>query len=137
MADSDQELTNTPTIVIVEDDESTGEVLSMMIAQETPYFAQLVTNGQDALHFIRQNVPQLLIFDYRLPDTTGVELYDKVRCTPGLQNIPVILMSATHRQDEIEPRDLIMIEKPFELDNLLATIESLLHPQPPSTQAML
>jgi CheY-like chemotaxis protein len=123
-----------PLILIVEDDEATGEVITLTIAQETPYRSRLVTNGKDALQFLQQNLeqPALLILDYRLPDITGIELFDRLQQVPTLKKIPVMLMSATNRREEIEPRAVVMMEKPFELDDFIEMIAALIITTPPA-----
>jgi len=124
--------THTPTILVVEDDESTGEVLTLAISQETPYRPLLVRNGQDALHTFQQHKLNLLILDYRLPDTTGIELYDRIYAINESKFIPTILMSATHPSEEIAPRNIVLMEKPFELDILLKAINTLMDLECPS-----
>ena len=117
-----------PTILVVEDDESTGEVLTLAISQETPYSPLLVRNGQDALQAIRKHELGLLILDYLLPDTTGIELYDHIYKIKEGKVVPTILMSATHPSEDITSRDILLIEKPFELDTFLEAIHTLLDP---------
>jgi DNA-binding response OmpR family regulator len=119
--------TQTPTILVVEDDESTGEVLTLAISQETPYHPILAQNGHDALQALQQCKMNLLILDYRLPDITGIELYDRIHTINESKVIPTILMSATNPSEEIAPRNIVLIEKPFELDRLLETINTLLN----------
>src|SRR6266567_8847128 len=97
------QLPHTPLILIVEDDSSTGEVLELAISQETSYRSLLVTSGQDALAVLQQTKPDLIILDYRLPDTTGIELYDQLQSYQELRTIPVVLMSAMERSEELEP----------------------------------
>lgn len=127
-----QKATEHPMILIVEDDEATGEVISLVIDQETPYRPHVVTSGQEAMQALQigNERPGLLILDYRLPDTTGVELYESLQHQHHTRNIPALLMSATNRREEIEPRDLPIMEKPFELDEFLLTIEKLITQAP-------
>ena len=122
----------TSTILVVEDDESTGEVLTLAISQETPYRPLLVRNGQDALHILQQCKLDLLILDYRLPDISGIELYDRIYAINESKVIPTILMSATNPSEEIAPRDILLIEKPFELDILIEAINTLIDQECPS-----
>jgi DNA-binding response OmpR family regulator len=118
--------THPPTILVVEDDESTGEVLTLAISQETPYRPLLVRNGHDALHAFQQHKLHLLILDYILPDITGIELYDRMYAIDESKTIPTILMSAMHPNEEIAPRSIVLMEKPFELDTLLKAINNLM-----------
>ena len=119
--------TQIPTILVVEDDESTGEVLTLAILQETPYHPLLARSGHEALQVLQKHSMSLLILDYRLPDTTGIELYDRIHTINTSKVIPTILMSATHPSEEITSRNILLIEKPFELDMLLEAIQSLLN----------
>ncbi len=112
--------------LIVEDDTSIGEVLVYAISQATPYTALTVTDGFEALEIIKGVKPDLFILDYQLPRMTGIELYDRLHCLQGLENIPTIIMSANLPESAIRQRHLIGIKKPFELDELLDTIEKLI-----------
>ncbi|HTK08130.1 MAG TPA: response regulator [Ktedonobacteraceae bacterium] len=117
--------TRTALILIVEDDFATGEVLALAISQETSYRSRLVATGREALQFVQQVKPGLIILDYRLPDMTGVALYDQMQTNEALKMIPVVLMSAIDRSDEVALRDITLINKPFDLDDFLTTIERL------------
>lgn len=113
-------------ILIVEDDESTGDVLTTAIAQETPYTSRLVSNGAAALVEAPMYRPDLFILDLRLPDMTGIELYDQLQALPGFFNIPVLLMTASKYVTELDTRDIVVLEKPFDLDEFVQTLKKLL-----------
>ena len=116
----------TKTILIVEDDDNIGTFLVEALSQETPYRAMLVTNGFQALEAASNIKPSLCITDYRLPIMDGLELYDRLHSTEGLKNTPVIIMSAYLPEQEIKKRHLVSLSKPFELDDLLNTVQKLL-----------
>lgn len=124
--ENQQEEVQKATILIVEDDESTGDILNIVVSQETPYRSLLVTNGAAALEILQEKQADLFILDYRLPDMTGVELYDRLKARKEFKNIPTILMSASKPVGDIEPRDVVLLSKPFDLDNLLDIIENLM-----------
>jgi DNA-binding response OmpR family regulator len=114
------------TILVVEDDDSIGSLLVEALSQETAYKALLVTDGFQALKAIRTIKPCLFITDYRLPQMNGIELYDRLCSTNELANTPAIIMSAYLPEEEIRKRHLISFSKPFELDELLDTVDRLL-----------
>lgn len=114
------------TILVIEDDDSIGTLLVDALSQETPYRAVLVTDGFQALKAIRSIKPSLFITDYRLPLMDGLELYDRLHALRELEHTPVIIMSAYVPQREVKKRNLIKLNKPFELDDLLNTVERLL-----------
>jgi DNA-binding response OmpR family regulator len=111
-----------PIILIVEDDHSIGEVISTIIVQETSYQSCIVETGDDAWRMLQTLKPEAIILDYRLPDMTGIDLYDRLQTRSDLQSIPVVLTSASDHQDEIEKRDLLTLDKPFDIDDLLDAI---------------
>jgi DNA-binding NtrC family response regulator len=118
--------THRSLILIVEDDAATGEVLSLAIRQETNHRPQLTTTGREALQLVQRIQPDLIILDYRLPDMNGIALYDQFQSIETLKSIPVILMSAARRFDEMKSRKMTFIDKPFDLDDFLKTVERLL-----------
>jgi DNA-binding response OmpR family regulator len=123
---SDGQQTDTKTILIVEDDESIGKFLVMLLSQETGCQAVHVTDAFQALRVVSTTVPALMITDYRLPRMTGIELYDLLHAQKAIEQMPVIMLSAQLPEQEVRQRKLIGMRKPFELDELLDTVERLL-----------
>jgi DNA-binding response OmpR family regulator len=118
----------TRTIIVVEDDQAICSFLLEAIARETPYRAIVATDSRAALKLVQYYKPDLLILDYGLPYMNGIELYDRLHSNRELAAIPAILMTAIRHipREQIQQRQLITFMKPFELDALLATIETLL-----------
>ncbi len=114
------------TILIVEDDASVGASLVQAIVEETPYLAFLVIDPLEALQVMRDLKPDMMLLDYQLPHMNGFELYDRMQEQKVLSDIPILFISANLPQKEIERRHLIGMRKPFELDDLLSTIEKVL-----------
>ncbi len=116
------------TILLVEDDLSIGSFLVEAITQETPYRAIVATDSHTALKLVRHFKPDLFILDYGLPGMNGLELYDRLHINKELAVLPAILITANRHlpQHLIQQRHLIAFLKPFDLDTLLATIETLL-----------
>lgn len=114
------------TVMIVEDDVHIGAFLVEAITQETPYHALLVANGAEALKVVKNLKPSLLILDYHLPGINGLDLFDQMHAMPELKQIPAIMMSARLPRRELEQRTIVGINKPFELDDFLRTVKSLL-----------
>jgi CheY-like chemotaxis protein len=114
------------TVLIVEDDQDIGSFILRAILDETLHQAILVTNGQKALETVKNVKPNLLILDYHLPRMNGIELYDLLHALEELEHVPAILMSARLPKAEARKRKLACLEKPFELDTLLKTIDELI-----------
>ena len=95
------------TILLVEDDSIISELLIQMIIQETPYKVCSAPDALAALELVKNIKPQLLILDYWLPLIQGIELYDRLHNTEGLEEVPAIMLSVNAPLREINQRDLI------------------------------
>ncbi|GAC1369713.1 MAG: hypothetical protein PVS3B1_27420 [Ktedonobacteraceae bacterium] len=124
--ETQEELQQAKTILVVEDDASVGASLVQAIVEETPYLAFLVVDALQALQVMRDLKPDMLLLDYQLPHMNGFELYDRMQEQRVLSDIPILFISANLPQEEIERRHLIGMRKPFELDDLLSTIKKVL-----------
>jgi len=115
------------TILLVEDDEVTGSLISEIIMQETPHHVLLARDGFQALELVTEfeTRPHLFILDYRLPGMDGIKLYDQLHAIHELDHIPAIILSASieEHKDQIQTRNIIGLGKPFDTDEFLLTIE--------------
>jgi len=114
------------TILLVEDDSIISELLIQMITQETHYKVFSVPDGLEALDLVKNIKPQLLILDYWLPFIHGIELYDRLHNTKGLEEVPAIMLSVNAPVKEINQRHMTYIKKPFDMPKLLDTIHRLI-----------
>jgi CheY-like chemotaxis protein len=117
---------NAKTILLVEDDESIGEVLQQAIKQETPYFVIYAVNAFDAIQLVKEIKPHLFILDYQLPHMDGLVLYDQLHAIPELAHVRALMMSALLPRSELAKRDIVGMNKPIELDDFLLAIEKLI-----------
>jgi CheY-like chemotaxis protein len=116
-------------ILVVEDDEDNRLVYHEMLSTLAQYHIHQARNSTEALDFIAHNKPDLCILDYRLPQMNGLQLYDYLHALPGFEHLPAILISAAptnQLKQEIESRNLVHIEKPFDLDEFLGTVDKVL-----------
>lgn len=114
-------------VLLVEDDEVHASLLYQIIQQETPHQICFTRDGETAWKLLQRIKPHLLILDYLLPGgLNGLELYDRLQTCHCLKDLPVLLVSAAMPLQEVRRRGLPYVLKPFELDDLLSTIEQLL-----------
>jgi CheY-like chemotaxis protein len=114
------------TILVVEDDTGIGEFLAQALKGETSYQVLLVSDGFEALKAVRTLTPSLVLLDYLMPHMDGLETASTLRQREELIQVPIILMSAHLPKEARERSDLILLDKPFDLDRLLTTITELL-----------
>lgn len=112
--------------MLVEDDEEHASMLYQLLVQEERYRVYYTTDGQTAWKFLQYFKPHLLLLDYRLPRMDGLELYDRIRADKELHDIPVLMVSAALPAKAVEQRGIASLEKPFEMDELLSTIDTLI-----------
>ena len=115
------------TILVVEDDDIMRMLLTDLLRQETSYFPIVVGAGSQAIEMTSDIIPDLFLLDYLLPDTNGIELYDRLHEQNKLANVPAILLTAhmirSDLQQAIKQRQLETLEKPFDIERLLTMIE--------------
>ena len=124
-----EQRTSAKTILVVEDDEAICEVIALLLATATGYHYYLEKDASQAVDFARRIKPDLLIVNYRLAHMNGLELYDLLHATPGLEDVPALLMTAAKLETlrpEIEQRQISALEKPFDLDAFLGAVQGLL-----------
>lgn len=115
------------TILVVEDDDIMRTLLTDLLQQETSYFPIVVGAGSQAIEITSDIIPDLFLLDYLLPDTNGIELYDRLHEQNDLASVPAILLTAhmirSDLQQAIKQRQLEALEKPFDIERLLTMIE--------------
>lgn len=122
------------TILLVEDEPAIQELLAFNITQ-CGYRPIQALNTASAMEHIKRELPDLILLDWMLPDTSGVELAKRLRADQRTHNIPIIMLTA--RSDE---RDKITgleagaddyITKPFSPRELMARIRAVLRRRSP------
>jgi len=117
----------TKTVLLVEDDAAIAELLVQIIVQETPYRVFAVPDGLQALKMVDNVRPNLLLLDYWLPTIHGIELYDRLCAVKGLTQIPTIMLSVNPPLQEIKKRKITYMKKPFDVGQLVQTIQTLMN----------
>jgi CheY-like chemotaxis protein len=112
------------SILLVEDDAGIRESVAECLEAEG-YAVAPVSNGAEALTFLRNAArPDLIVCDLVMPVMDGAELIAQLAADHALAGIPVVLMSAAAPSSTMPlPRADGYLPKPFELDDLLDTVE--------------
>jgi CheY-like chemotaxis protein len=108
-------------------------MFTILLQSETPYQIVSFTQGTQVLEnleTLQAAVPDLFLLDYSLPDMTGLQLYDWLHALAELAHVPALLITARTLPPEIQQvlqqRQIRMLAKPFDLDELLRTLEEIL-----------
>ena len=110
------------TILVVDDDPSILEIVSEILTQEG-YHVVKASDGEEALAAVRRSKPTLMLLDMRMP---GMDGWAVARALHERDiSIPIIVMTAAENAkkwaDEIGAAG--HLAKPFELDDLLRSVE--------------
>ena len=93
-------------------------------------YIHTVDNGEDALRLIETERPGLVILDVMMPKMNGFDVCDRVKSSPDLQHIHVILLTAKGQEhDRIRGEEVnadTYMTKPFDSDELLALASDVL-----------
>ena len=116
------------TILVVDDDAAIVEALSEFLVGEG-YRVVSAGNGNDALAQLEKEHPTLVLTDSIMPVADGLGFVQRVHALPQFRSLPVVLMTAWYGGEAPSPRTdgvSAVLNKPFELDELLAMIERLI-----------
>jgi DNA-binding response OmpR family regulator len=114
------------TILLVDDDALMRRSLAFHLEQ-AGYQVHTAANAEDALEFVRNSPPDLVMLDIGLPGKDGL---DALREIKAQHNLPVIFLTGRRRElDEVVGLELgadDYITKPFDVDVVLAHIKAVL-----------
>ena len=105
------------TTCLVVDDEPAILRLVAVVLRDLGCDALTARDAESALDVIKQQDPDFVISDVKLPGMDGVELARRIKSDRRLNNKPVLLMSAFG-----EPRDHYgdgFLAKPFDIDGFV------------------
>ena len=115
------------TKILVVDDEPGIRDLLVEVLQDEGYTAAAAHNGQEALESLATERPALVLLDIMMPILDGRQVLRQMRERPDWRDIPIIIMTAGIFTYDDAP-NLASLPKPFNLDQLLTTIDRLLQP---------
>lgn len=122
--------------ILVIDDKS--ELLHLMrrVLEDEEYQVSILQDGRDAFTQVKAQLPDLLILDLKLGDISGQDVLIQLKHDSVTAEIPVIVYTAAVLEaeevsglvnsDPARYRGVRVVQKPFELEDLLVLVENLL-----------
>jgi DNA-binding response OmpR family regulator len=113
-------------VMIVDDDRTTTSLLQTLL--ELDGFDVIVcSRGADVMPNLEKSRPQLVLMDYHLTDTHGVEVLRSIRAHPQFHALPVVMASGMNVEDEVMKAGAnhFMI-KPFDPNDLAPMFNQLI-----------
>jgi CheY-like chemotaxis protein len=109
--------------VLVIDDEIDARAALCDALVDAGYRVFLAANGKEGLHHLPGlQKPLGVILDLTMPLMNGVELYEIMKATPALADIPVVISTS---DPERAPKGVPLLKKPVSLERLLETVAQL------------
>ena len=116
-------------ITIIEDDASIREMLRYYF-HSMGYAVEDFESGEDYFQVVRDVQPDLYILDIMLPGMDGLEILRRLRASPDMGHIPVIMLTArTAELDRVKGLEQgadDYVVKPFGLMELQARVKAVL-----------
>lgn len=123
-----QTLTDLGDILVVDDEASVVEVVSLYLQREG-FQVRVAQNGRSALEAIREKLPALVVLDLMLPEIDGLAILQTLRQQADL-NVPVIMLTARRQEtDRIYGLELgadDYVTKPFSPAELVSRVKAVL-----------
>lgn len=113
-------------ILIVEDDKELCGAVKFHLEQEG-YIVDICLNGEDGLHFIKQEAYDLILLDRLLPELDGMDVLSRTRAL-GITSQVIMITALDGIGDRIAGLDAgadDYIVKPFDINELLARIRAV------------
>jgi signal transduction histidine kinase/CheY-like chemotaxis protein/AraC-like DNA-binding protein len=115
-------------LLLVEDNQDMMAYVSEILSETAQ--VQTAANGEEALDYIRDTVPDLIITDLMMPKMDGATLIETLSEHPRWKDIPVIVLTAKaipeHKTELLRIGVVDYITKPFEPHQLMLKVRNLL-----------
>lgn len=118
-----------PTVLVVEDEPAQREVLAYNLEAEG-FDVVKAADGDEALLLVAETTPDIIVLDWMLPGTSGIEICRRLKSRAKTAAIPVIMLSA--RSEEVDRvRGLETgaddyVVKPYSVMELMARVRNQL-----------
>src|SRR5262249_52781122 len=116
----------TATILVVEDNPNIARLIDHHL-QKAGYGVRVARSAEEALASLAEALPDLITLDLVLPGMQGDELAQRLQADPITPDIPVLIISAFADAPDSVQFGALVLPKPIDQDQLLATVAQMLH----------
>ena len=118
-----------PRLLLVEDDPALSELLEFRFRKEG-YSVRVTADGDEALMMASEELPDLVILDWMVEGTSGIEVCRRLRRDKETAHVPIIMLTAREAEDDrirgLETGADDYITKPFSPRELVARVGAVL-----------
>ncbi len=117
------------TILIVEDEAAIREMTGFALSK-AGFQVQEAADAREAERLLREAPPNLILLDWMLPGTSGLEFTRRLKRDRRTQDIPIIMLTARGEEDDkiksLETGADDYVTKPFSTRELIARIRAVI-----------
>ena len=118
-----------PRLLLVEDDPALAELLEYRFKAEG-YQITSTVNGDEALLLAIEEVPDLVVLDWMIEGTSGIEVCRRLRRDKRTAHVPIIMLTAREDEDDrirgLETGADDYVTKPFSPRELIARVGAIM-----------
>jgi len=126
-------------VLLVDDDAELVELMTKVLEEDGRFEVRVASNGFDAGMMVKEYRPDLIVLDVMLPDINGKEVCQRVRADTTLEDVRILCISGMIEEDKIQELRLSgadeFLHKPFDIDELIDRMCTLLEIEPASATA--
>ena len=116
--------------LLVVDDQPDTLALIVRALEDDQYIVSTATSGQEALRMIDEQLPDLLVLDYKMTGMDGLAVMKALRGRPATQALPVLMLTAMTDEPStragFEAGVTDYVTKPFSIPQLTARVRACL-----------
>ncbi|MHB8413363.1 MAG: response regulator [Candidatus Acidiferrales bacterium] len=117
-----------PLVLVVEADARAREAIRAVLMSEG-YVVEAVETGAEAVEFLRQRTPNLLITEIEIADMSGYDLCLIVKSNERLQRVPVVMTTRAGQPNDYSTAHalgaIVCMAKPYKQERLLHVVRML------------
>mgnify|MGYP001257352277 FL=1 len=118
-----------PLILIVEDEPPLAEMLRYNL-EKSEFSTRIAITGEEALHWVEVEIPDLAIVDWMLPDSSGIDFCRAVRKRSDTRHLPIIMLTARGEESDrvmgLEAGADDYVIKPYSPREMIARVQAQL-----------
>lgn len=116
-------------ILVIEDDHFLSSLIKARLEKDGFNVLQSF-DGEEAIQQLKQDRPDLVILDLIMPKVTGFEVLQMISITPGLDKVPVVILSNLAQDSDIEKARQLgareyFVKVKISIDDLIGKIKTL------------
>lgn len=120
---------NAKKVVWVEDDKLIGTILAKKLSS-SGFDLSHAKNGDEAFAFLSKITPDVIVLDLLVPGMNGFDILQRIKATPQLVKVPVMILSNLNKQSDIDRARLLgaqkfLVKAAASLDQIVAEIRTM------------